>query len=130
MTTLLTRPPDQTTTLAPQPGPPEAAPAVPTGAPTPAPARPPAHRLALTGALSRSDAAWLAERLEELVGSGARTVEVDLSQVPAIDAAVARLLLRTSWHLGDPHRALLLLHPQPQVRRVLRFYGAGGLVVR
>ena len=48
----------------------------------------------------------------------------------ALDAAVARLLLRTSWRLGDPARALLLVHPQRQVHRVLRCYCAGGLVVR
>ena len=47
-----------------------------------------------------------------------------------MDGAVARLLLRTSWRLGDPARVLHLLHPTPVVRRVLRFYGAGGLVVR
>jgi len=93
-----------------------------------APALPALRRLDLTGALTRSDVADLEPRLEELVASGARTVEIDLSGVQAMDGAVARLLLRTSWHLGDSSRALVLLHPRPQVRRVLRFYGAGDLV--
>ena len=132
MTTLLTAAPERTTTV-----PPQAAPVEPTRAAPPAtppvaaaPPRPAVRRLVLTDALTRADVAELEPRLDELVHSGARTVEVDLSRVRSIDAAVARLLLRTSWHLGDPERALLLLHPQPQVRRVLRFYGAAGLVVR
>lgn len=127
MTTLLTRAPDQATTPPQQFAPTTAAPPVPTR--TSAPAPPAVRRLDLTGALSRSDVSALEPRLEELVASGARTVEVDLSEVESMDGAVARLLLRTSWHLGDPGRGLLLLHPRPQVRRVLRFSGAGSLVV-
>lgn len=127
MTTLLSPPADQLTEV----------PQVPTQAVAPVGPRPspPARRrprasIALTGTVSASDVHWLEPTLEELVASGASTVEVDLSGVEAVHASVARLLLRTSWHLGDPSRALLLLHPQRQVRRVLRFYGAGGLVVR
>ena len=139
MTTLLTRTPSADvpqqvapTAAAAPPAPPPAAPApaAPVRARTAAPAPPTVRRLVLTGTLSKADTAELGTTLEELVATGARTVEVDLSQVDAIDAAVARLLLRTSWHLGDPSRSLVLLHPQRQVRRVLRFYGAGGLVVR
>jgi len=137
MTTLLTRTPDRATTLPQQqPAPPAADPTAPARAAAPvtppvAPPAPPAVRqLVLSGALARADSSWLEPQLEELVATGARTVEVDLSGVEAMDGSIARLLLRTSWHLGDPARALLLLHPQPVVRRVLRFYGAGGLVVR
>jgi anti-anti-sigma regulatory factor len=129
MTTLLTRAPDQATTLPEQSAPSPPTTTAPAGSRSSAPARPAAPRLVLTGALSRSDISELEPRLEELVETGARTVEVDLSCVQSMDGAVARLLLRTSWHLGDPGRALLLLHPRPQVRRVLRFYGAGHLVV-
>lgn len=137
MTTLLANAPE-TTTLpqqagAPAAAPPAAAPPAAAAASTASPVRPPlpaARRLVLSGALSRADAAELEARLADLVRGGARTVEVDLSRVPTMDAAVARLLLRTSWRLGDPARALLLLHPTPQVRRVLRFSGAGHLVVR
>jgi ABC-type transporter Mla MlaB component len=125
MTTLLAPAPEQRTDVPGQ--------AVPVPAPDVAPAtrRPPtARRLALTGRLTKDDTGWLEPQLAELVTSGAATVEVDLSAVEALDGAVARLLLRTSWRLGDPARTLLLVHPQRQVHRVLRFYGAGGLVVR
>jgi anti-anti-sigma regulatory factor len=87
-------------------------------------------RLVLSGELTAADRSWLAPELQRLAASGAETVAVDLSDVPLLDAAVARLLLRTSWHLGDPSRRLLLVHVTPQVHRVLRFYGAGHLVVR
>jgi anti-anti-sigma regulatory factor len=87
-------------------------------------------RLELSGALTRADAPWLEPELERLAHGSAAVVEVELSDVPSMDAHVARLLLRTSWHLGDPARRLLLVHPQPLVHRVLRYYGAGDLVVR
>ena len=150
MTTLLTRPPATepapagTATLAPETLAPEApqTPAPVTPAPlTPAPDGSVAHRpadravsgtsrLELSGALTRADAPWLEPELERLAHGSAAVVEVDLSDVPSMDAHVARLLLRTSWHLGDPARRLLLVHPQPLVHRVLRYYGAGDLVVR
>jgi anti-anti-sigma regulatory factor len=132
MTTLLTRAPDAATPLrraartsrgcADRAGEHDGA-----GAP---PTPPSARRLVLRGGLSRADSSWLEPQLDALVATGARTVEVDLSGVTAMDGAVARLLLRTSWHLGDPARRLHLLHPPRVVHRVLRFYGAGGLVVR
>ena len=128
MTTLLTQAPDRTTTVPEQAAPVEVARTAPL--PAVSPPRPPARRLVLRGVLSRADTAELEPRLEALAHSGARDVEVDLSRVETMDAAVARMLLRTSWRLGDPDRALVLLHPSRQVRRVLRFYGAGHLVVR
>ncbi len=138
MTTLLTRTPHDLTELAPQPAPAGRSVAEPVPAPAPAPApaeagaavAPASRRLVLSGTLSRADLPWLSQELDLLVATDALTVEVDLSEVSAMDAHVARQLLRTSWHLGDPRRRLLLLHPRSVVRRVLRFYGAGGLVVR
>ena len=133
MTTLLTRAPDAATPLVEeQPAPPAAAPTAlaSTTAPVSPPTPPSARRLVLRGGLSRADSSWLEPQLEALAATGARTVEVDLSGVTAMDGAVARLLLRTSWHLGDPARSLHLLHPPRVVHRALRFYGAGGLVVR
>jgi len=133
MTTLLTRAPESPTPLPDeQPAPPAAAPSAlaSTAAPVRSPAAPSARRLVLRGGLSRADSSWLEPQLDALVASGARTLEVDLSGVTAVDGAVARLLLRTSWHLGDPARSLHLLHPRRVVHRALRFYGAGGLVVR
>lgn len=128
MTTLLTRAPEHTAT------PPEQRPAPATASTAPArratPAPPAVRSLPLSGELSKADVSRLEPELEQLVATGARTVEVDLSRVSHMDAAVARLLLRTSWRLGDPARALLLRHPRPQVRRVLRWYGAAGLVAR
>jgi len=126
MTTLLAPAPEQRTDLPRQAGP------VPVPAPRTAAATPPpaARRLALAGTLTKDDTVWLEPRLAELAATGAATIEVDLSAVRGMDGAVARLLLRTSWRLGDPARALLLLHPSRQAHRVLRFYGAAGLVVR
>lgn len=126
MTTLLERAPERTAHVpertAPVPG--QQSPAVP------APASAPVTRLVLTGALTSADADWLAPRLDALAATTASTVEVDLSGVETVDAAVARLLLRTSWRLGDPGRTLQLVHPRRQVHRVLRFVGAGHLVLR
>jgi len=126
LTTLLTRTEDRTATVPVQPTP---APAPPPPAAAP-PTRPAVSRLVLTGELSQAEAAGLSSQLDALVRTGAPTVEVDLSGVQRMDVAVARQLLRASWHLGDPGRSLLLLHPRPQVHRVLRFVGAGTLVVR
>jgi anti-anti-sigma factor len=124
MTTLLTRDPDRTATAPTSPTV-VVAPSADTGA---APhAVPP---LAPVGDLARSSTSRLEQRLVELAATGADDVEVDLSQVTSMDTAVARMLLRRSWRLGDPGRRLLLLHPSPQVRRVLRFVGAGHLLVR
>ena len=128
MTTLLTRAPERTEPVPEQLAPDR--PAAPVPARTTPPAPPAVRRLVLSGALSKTDTAWLEPNLENLVATGARTLEVDLSRVQSIDATVARLLLRTSWRLGDPERNLVLLHPRRQVRRVLRFYAAGHLVVR
>lgn len=122
MTTLLTRGPDRTATP-PTREAPVVAPGKDAGA---APHAVP--RLALAGALNRSGTFELEERLAVLATTDARVVEVDLSQVTSMDTAVARLLLRTSWRLGDPARRLLLLHPSQQVLRVLRFVGARHLV--
>jgi len=124
MTTLLTRDPART----------EPAPAqrTPVGEPSRSTSTAPAvaPRLALSGALTRSGTGELEQRLEQLVATGAGAVEVDLSGVTSMDTAIARLLLRTSWRLGDPGRRLLLLHPSGPVLRVLRFVGARHLVVR
>lgn len=100
----------------------------------PRPPAAPAHsrtaRLALSGDLGRADSSWLAPELDALAATGAAVVEIDLSAVTHLDGAVARLLLRTSWRLGDPSRKVLLLDPPTQVHRVLRWYGAGHLVPR
>ena len=145
MTTSLQRTADQQVLALPQPGPSrqEAGglqarthdePAVVAGEPAPTlPPRPPSAvtaRLALQGALTAADCPWLAREFEDLVASGARNVEIDLSAVEYADAAIARLLVRTEWRLGDVTRRLLLLHPQPQVRRVLKWYGGRHLLRR
>ncbi len=132
MTTVLTQAPEQAVDVPQQAAGVEPARTTPPAAVRPAVAPPPplARRIALSGDLARAAVAELEPQLHELVHSGARTVEVDLTRVGSMDAAVARLLLRTSWRLGDPDQALVLLEPPAQVRRVLRFVGAGGLVVR
>ena len=129
MTTLLTRAPDRTATVPEEStrAPSTASPPVPAVTPAPRASEP---RLALTGSLTRSASTDLEARLDRLAASEAHTVEVDLSRVERLDVDTARLLLRASWRRGDPGRRLLLMHPRPHVRRVLRFVGAGHLVVR
>jgi anti-anti-sigma regulatory factor len=130
MTTVLPRPTDATEALPQQSVPDAERPAAPVRAQARPPAPPAVHSLVLTGTLSRADTPWLEEQLDDARATGARTIEVDVSQVPAMHTAVARLLLRTAWRLGDPQRRLVLLHPRPAVLRVLRFCGAAHLVQR
>jgi len=146
MSTALQRAAEQQIVVLPQPGPSpqeeaglqvartDETPAVVPGEPAPTLLpRPPSAgtaRLALRGELSATDRSWLASELEDLVASGARTVEIDLSALGYADMAVARLLVRTEWRLGDVSRKLLLIHPQPQVRRVLQWCGGRHLLVR
>jgi anti-anti-sigma factor len=138
MTTLLDRTADRLDAAPPrpepggsQPRPPATPAAVP---PTRAPSRTAPHggtvRLALRGELGASDHSWLASRLGEMTRSGARTVDVDLSATTHLDAVIARLLLSTSWRLEAHDAQLLLVGPQKQVRRTLRWYGCTHLLAR
>ena len=85
-------------------------------------------RLALRGELSLADGARLLVQLQDLAGSGARTLHVDMSAVTQVDAAVARLLLRFSWRVHEGGQRLLVVHAPRQVRRMLRWIGADELL--
>jgi anti-anti-sigma regulatory factor len=87
-------------------------------------------RPALSGGLCAPDHSWLASRLRDLTRNGPRTVEVDLAATTHVDATIARLLLSTSWRLEHQDAQLLLVHPQKQVRRTLRWYGCHHLIAR
>lgn len=88
------------------------------------------RKLALRGSLSLSDRSRLASELEDLVASGARTVHLDLSAVTHVDDHIARLFLSTSWRLEKDNRMLMLVGVQPKVRRMIKWHGAGHLIVR
>ena len=100
----------------------------------PAPRRPPSHdgvsRLLLRGDLTAPQGPQLAEQLEEFASGRDTTLQVDMSSVTHVDAAIARLLLRHAWRLERDQRSLLLFHAAPKVRRALGWYGARYLIVR
>ena len=100
----------------------------------PAPRRTPSHngvsRLLLRGDLTAPQGPQLAGQLQELASGGATTLQVDMSYVTHVDAAIARLILRHAWRLEKDQRSLLLIHAAPKVRRVLGWYGADYLIVR
>ena len=100
----------------------------------PAPRRPPSHdgvsRLLLRGDLTAPQGPQLACQLEEFTSGRGTTLQVDMSSVTHVDAAIARLILRHAWRLEKDQRSLLLVHAAPKVRRVLGWYGAGYLIVR
>ena len=100
----------------------------------PAPRRPPSHdgvsRLLLRGDLTAPQGPQLACQLEEFASGRGTTLQVDMSSVTHVDAAIARLILRHAWRLEKDQRSLFLVHAAPKVRRTLGWYGAGYLIVR
>ena len=104
------------------------------GPAAPAPRRPPSYdgvsRLLLRGELTAPQGPQLARQLEELASGQATTLQVDMSSVTHMDAAIARLILRHAWRLEKDQRSLLLIHAAPKVRRVLAWYGAKYLMSR
>ena len=100
----------------------------------PAPRHPPSHdgvsRLLLRGDLTAPQGPQLAFQLEEFASGQDTDLQVDLSSVTHVDAAIARLILRHAWRLEKDQRSLFLVHAAPKVRRTLGWYGAGYLIVR
>ena len=100
----------------------------------PASRRPPSHdgvsRLLLRGDLTAPPGPQLAFQLEEFASGQDTDLQVDLSSVTHVDAAIARLILRHAWRLEKDQRSLFLVHAAPKVRRTLGWYGAGYLIVR
>ena len=100
----------------------------------PAPRRPPSHdgvsRLLLRGDLTAPRGPQLAWQLQEFASGRDTTLQVYMSSVTHVDAAIARLILRHAWRLEKDQRSLLLVHAAPKVRRALGWYGAGYLIVR
>lgn len=69
-----------------------------------------------------------AERLMEvldrcLAGPACRSLTVDLSNVPFLDASGLRVLVRARRRLADDRRVLTLTHLQPMARRVIALTG-------
>jgi anti-anti-sigma regulatory factor len=82
-----------------------------------------------TGVLDRPGVARLAGQLADAAGRRAVEVDLDLSGVTHIDGQGARALLGQSYLL-EGGGGLRLHQASPQVRRALRFYGAGHLLHR
>jgi len=67
------------------------------------------------------------ELLEECVESAYHVV-LDMSQVTFIDSAGIGLLVRTHRRLADIDRRLVLLRPDPNVRRIIKLTGLDQLL--
>jgi anti-anti-sigma regulatory factor len=85
--------------------------------------------LVATGVLDGPGVARLAGQLVDAAHRGAVQLDLDLSRVTHVDGQGARALLGQSYRLEDGG-GLRLLDAPPQVRRALRFYGAGHLLRR
>lgn len=76
-------------------------------------------RLVLTGELDLANVAQTDMRLQELVRSGARSIEVDVQDVTFLDLTTLRALLRTDEVLRARGGYLRLINPSRRVQRLL-----------
>ena len=82
----------------------------------------------LSGPLDRSTAARARQQLAPLTASDGPTVVVDLSEIPAVSGAGARVLYDLHVALRRQSRPLLLCAPVPAVAATLAFTGLPRLV--
>ena len=82
----------------------------------------------LSGPLDRSTAARARQQLAPITASDGPTVVVDLSEIPAISGAGARVLYDLHVTLRGQSRSLLLCAPAPVVATTLAFTGLPRLV--
>lgn len=75
--------------------------------------------LALSGELDLANVAQTAIRLQELVRSGARTIQVDVQDVTFLDLTTLRALLQTDEVLRARGGYLRLINPSRRVQRLL-----------
>jgi anti-anti-sigma factor len=70
----------------------------------------------------------LREMLAAQLGTGARLVTVDVSELSFLDSASLRVLVRAARALQSRHGTLMLACPQPLVARLLEITGADTLL--
>lgn len=75
--------------------------------------------IVLTGEIDASNAATITTQVERALGSGARDIVVDLTDVSFFDSTGLGALIAARTACGDGGAALSLRAPSPQVRRIL-----------
>lgn len=81
--------------------------------------------VAVAGEIDVSNAPELRSALDEALGEGAQSLEVDLSQVPYIDSTGIGVLVGLAHRASEVSARLTVSHPQPGVARVLTLLGMG-----
>jgi anti-anti-sigma factor len=75
--------------------------------------------IALAGELDLSSAGDFRAALEAALADGAERVVLDLDEVAFVDSSMLKELLRANAELSEQGRKLVLVAPQPAVRRLL-----------
>ena len=84
--------------------------------------------VALSGEADLTTAELLREMLAAQLGTGARLVTVDASELSFLDAASLRVLVLAARALQARHGTLVFACPQPLVARLLEITGADRLL--
>lgn len=84
--------------------------------------------MALSGEADLTTAELLREMLAAQLGTGARLVTVDASELSFLDAASLRVLVLAARALQARHGTLVFACPQPLVARLLEITGADRLL--
>lgn len=79
--------------------------------------------VAAEGEVDVSCASQLREAIDNVIGSGATMIEVDLAQVPYIDSTGIGVLVGAAHRALDAQAKLVVSNPQRNVKRVLDLLG-------
>ena len=85
------------------------------------------RRVALSGELDLDDVDRVRAQLHDAIAAGARSLDVDVSQVTFMDLTTLRALLETDRALRARGGRLRLTGPCPAVRRLLAITATGHL---
>lgn len=77
------------------------------------------------GEVDVSNAGELREKLDQALATDAKTIVVDLSQVPYIDSTGIGVLVGTAHRAKDKGAEAIVSKPQYNVARVLKLLGVG-----
>lgn len=83
--------------------------------------------LALAGELDLTSATELRAALEAAAAEGAKRVVLDLEEVAFVDSSMLKELLRANAHMRETGSELVLVAPQPSVRRLLDLTRTSGM---
>lgn len=79
--------------------------------------------VAVSGEVDVSNASDLRDELNRVLEGPSASIEVELSQVSYIDSAGIGVLVGAAHRAGELSRTFNVLHPQPNVSRVLGLLG-------